>query len=255
MTEQTSRGVQSVDRAFSVLDALERFDGAGVTELHEELGLSIGSTHAYLSTLEANNAVVQENGKYHIGFGLLDHAGYARDKLDFYHYARENVRELADKTGELAAVSIEEHGENVYLGVEKGRQASNIGIRVGTRLPMHCLGSGKAILAELPEERVREILASTALEPVTEQTITDDQELLRELEAIRQRGIAFDDEERIEGMRAVAAAIVDDETGEVHGAITVSGPKTRIRGDRFSEELPQTVENTAQEITVNVSYS
>lgn len=255
MSRETNRRVQSVNRAFAVLDTLKRLDGAGVTELHEELGLALGTTHAYLSTLRVNDAVVKRNGEYHVGFGSLEYAGYAREELDFYQHARESMHELAEGTGELVAISTEEHGQNVYLGYEEGRRAANIDIELGSRLPLHCLGSGKAILSALPDERVSEIVAAQGLESMTDNTLTDEAGLKAELEAIRNRGVAFDDEERIEGMRAVAAPIRNDETDEVYGAITVSGPKTRVQGSRFREGLPEMVHNAAREVIVNVTYS
>jgi len=254
MIDEPSRRVQSVDRAFAVLTSLKRHDGAGVTELADELDLSVGSTHAYLSTLEANDAVVQREGTYYVGFGLLDYGGYARDNLSFYQLASEKIREVAGQTGELSAVTVEEHGENVYLGVEKGANASNIGIRVGTRLPLHTLASGKAILAALPEGRLQQVLNEQDLEPATENTIVDQDELLGELESVRERGYAVDDEERIEGMRAVASAVTGGDTNHVHGAIVVSGPKTRLRGDRYEQELPTLVRNVSREITINMTH-
>lgn len=255
MAEPSGRRVQSVDKAFAVLRALQRLDGAGVTAVADELDISVGSTHAYLSTLEANEAIVKRDGEYRIGFGLLEYGGYARDRFVFYRQAREPVRDLAAETGELAAMTVQEHGDTVYLGVEKGENASNIGIRVGTRMPLHTLASGKAILAAMPAARRRDILSSADLEPATENTIVERSALESELAGVRERGVAFDDEERIQGMRAVAAPVTNQETGDLYGAIVVSGPKTRVDGDRYDSELPTLIRNTAREISINVSHS
>lgn len=255
MTENRNRQIQSVDRAFTVLDALKRLDGAGVTTLHEVLGLAISTTRAYLATLEENGLVIKRDGEYHVALSALEYGGYARENLDFFQYARKSMVELADETGELVAVSIEEHGQNVYLGYETGRKAVTIDIQLGSRLPLHCLASGKAILASLPPERTQDIIETQGPESITENTITDEAELFEELETIRDRDIAFDDEERIEGMRAVAAPVSSELMDDVYGAIVVSGPKNRIREDRFRGELPSLVRDTAKEVSINLAYS
>lgn len=255
MASGTSRGVQSVDRAFAILDYIRANDSAGVTEIHEELDIAVGTAHAYLATLEENDVLVNSNGTYRLGLGSLKYGGAVRNRSEFYQYARESLRELAEETGEFVAASVEEHGEIVYLEVEKGYQAPNIGVEVGTRRPMYCTGSGKAILAVLTDDRVAEILESTTFEPVTQNTVTAADELRAELRTVREQGFAYDDEEWIDGMRSVASVVVNDNTDEVKGAIAVAGPRTRIKGELFTADLPELVSDTAREVSVNLTYS
>jgi len=108
---------------------------------------------------------------------------------------------------------------------------------VGTRAPLHSTGLGKAILAHLPEERVESIVDHHGMPASTPETITDRDELFDALERIRDRGFAFDDEERLRGLRCVAAPILAND--DVVGAISVSGPTNRLRDDRYREELPR----------------
>lgn len=254
MGRPAKNGVKAVSRVVSILDALQRNDGAGVTELAAEVDLTKGTIHSYLASLEEHDFVTNEGGTYSLGHGTLRYGGWVLEQNRFYAQAIDHVRTLAERTGEIAALSIEEHGRNVYLDPMRGDEAINLDVRLGDRLPMHCVGSGKAILAMLPEERVHTIVDEYGLPSYTSNTITEIDGLLAELENIRERRIAFDNEERIEGVRSVAAPVINDETNDVYGAITVSGPKGRMKGDWYSEELPEYVHDTAREISINLTY-
>lgn len=254
MGKAAKNGVKAVSRTVAILEALQREGGAGVTELAESVGLSKGTVHSYLASLEEHNFVTNDDGIYALGHGALKYGGWVLDHNAFYTQSIDFVRQLADKTGEIAALSIEEHGENVYLAPLKGDEAINLDVRLGDRLPMHCVGSGKAILAMLPEERVRAIVDGSGLPSYTDNTITDVDRLLAELEEIRETKVAFDNEERIEGVRSVASPVVNDESGVVYGGITVTGPKARMKGDWFERELPEQVRDTAREISINLTY-
>jgi len=113
---------------------------------------------------------------------------------------------------------------------------------------------GKAILAHLPEERIEEILDTHGLTKATPNTVASREELFDELNRIRDQGIAFDDGERIPGLRCVAAPILSN-NGRVLGAISVSGPSNRVGGDYWEEELAQQVLEKVNVIELNVTYS
>jgi len=110
------------------------------------------------------------------------------------------------------------------------------------------------VLAHLPEARVDDIVERHGLPVLTENTITDCQALREELAEIRETGIAFDDEERLDGLRSVGAAITSED-GDVLGAVSVAGPTSRLREERFREELPAVVRSAVNVIDLNVTYS
>ena len=112
---------------------------------------------------------------------------------------------------------------------------------------------GKAILAGLPDERVREIVDRHGLPRTTERTLTDEEELFAALEAIRDRGRAYDEEERMRGLCCVAAAIRDP-TGAVLGAISVSGPRNRLAGRPLETDPPKSIPGAQNVIELNVAY-
>lgn len=255
MPGRSEYSVRAVERACDLLDAMHEMGGAGVTELADRLGSSKSTVHNHLRTLEQQGFVVKRDGEYELGYRFLTLGGAKRDEAPFYRIAKDHVDELASETGDLAAATTEEAGRNIYLYLATGAEAVSVGIRLGTQLPLHCLASGKAILAALPERRVEEIVEEHGLQAHTPNTITDPETLYAELETIRERGYALDNEERIQGMRAVAAAVRNEAEDTVLGAIVVSGSTNRVKGDYLREELPELVTNRAREIEINVTYS
>ena len=254
MAEQAKYAVKSVETAFKILDALKQLNGAGISELADYLNIPKSTVHNYLSTLVQEEYVVKNGSSYHVGIQFLEYGAYARMQFDIYTIAKPEVDDLAESTGELANLMVEEHGRGSYLHRARGKKAVQVEAHVGTRVPLHGTALGKAIMAYLPNERVNEIVELHGLTASTPNTITDRETLNDELTQIREDGVAFDDEERLVGLRCVAAPILST-NDRVLGAISVAGPSNRIRNDRFTEELPKQVLETVNVIELNVTYS
>lgn len=254
MTIETTAPVKSIRTAVRVIEALERLDGAGATELAAELGIAKSTAHDHLKTLEAEEFVVNEDGVYRIGLRFLDYGGRARIRNKLYTVAKPQIEELASITGELANLVVEEHGWGVYLAVERGENAVALDTYVGKRENLHSTAVGKAILAQLPRERVEQIIERRGLPRHTPQTLTTPGELFDRLDAIREQRLAFDREENLPGLRCVAAPITTDE-GTVIGGISVSGPTSRLEGDRLEQELSDQITRISNIIEINVTYA
>jgi DNA-binding IclR family transcriptional regulator len=245
--------VGAVETLLEVVGELHRRDGAGVTELARELGVAKSTVHRHLLTLERNEYVVREGGDYYLGLRFLELGHYTRTRKGFYAVAAAGVAELADATEERAQFVVEEHGVVRYVHRETGARAVETDSGLGRRAPMHAVAAGKAILAESPPDRVREILDRRGLPALTERTITDEAALFEELDAVRERGVAFNDEESIEGLRAVGVPVGGPDGG-VLGALTVAGPTRRLTGAWFREEIPDLLLGTANEIELKVAF-
>lgn len=254
MSDQGTKSVRSVETALRVIEALRDRDGAGVTELATELDLPNSTVHNHLKTLERNEYVVNEEGTYRIGTRFLKLGARTRDHHPIYEVARPEVDRMAEETGELSGLVIEEHGRGVFLHRAKGAQAVHVDTYPGKRIYLHGAALGKALLAELPPARVDDIVERHGLPALTENTITDVDRLHEELATIREAGIAFDDEERLVGLRSVAAPVTSD-GGGVLGAVSVAGPTSRLRDDRFRTDLPDVVRSAVNVINLNVTYS
>jgi len=227
-------------------------EGASVSELAERLDRSKATVHSHLATLADNELVVKQDGTNEISLRFVDIGEYAKSRIDIYDVAKAEVDRLAEETGEVAQFMIEEHGRGVYLHKARGENAIQTASYTGNRKDLHCTALGKAILSQLSTNRVNEIVDRHGLPQRTEKTISTREELFDELETIRERGVAFDDEEILHGLRCIAASIRHP-TGDINGAISISGPTSRFKGDRFHEELPEIVQGAANVIEVNAT--
>lgn len=254
MVNKAKNPIKGTERTLQIAETLKEMDGARVTDLADRTGLSKGTIHDYLSTLREHNYVVKEGDKYHVGLGFFEIGEYARDRVQIYHEAKPEVQNLAEETGELANLLYEEHGRGVYLYRARGENAVTLDTHTGKRRYLHNTALGKAILANMPDRRVDEILDEHGMPQTTSKTITDRDDLYAELDRIEERGYAFCNQERVDGLHCVAAPLHNRE-GTVLGAISVAGPSTRIREERLEEVLPRKVLQAANVIEINTNYS
>jgi DNA-binding IclR family transcriptional regulator len=246
--------VKSCRRTFEVIRTLQELGGARLTDLAAEMGIPTSTLHNYLQTLEREEYVVSEDGVYRVGLRFLEHGAHARDRMKLFEIAKPEVDKLAEETGELANLLVEEHGRGIYLHRARGEEAVQVEAHVGTRVFLHSTALGKAILAHLPERRRDEIFERQGLPRLTDSTITDRAELREQLARIEDRGYASDDGEKISGLRCVAAPVLST-TGRVLGAVSVSGPSNRFREDHFGDVLPEKVLATVNVVELNVTHS
>ncbi|MFB6073021.1 MAG: IclR family transcriptional regulator [Halobacterium sp.] len=251
---ETTPTVNAVETTFRIIEELHDRGGAGVTELADALAAPKSTVHNHLKTLESSEYVVNDDGTYRVGCRFLELGAHARDRRAIYEVAKPEVDRMAAETGELSGVLVEEHGRGVFLYRSKGDRAVHVDTYAGKRIYLHGTALGKAVLAHLPEDRVDAIVDRHGLPALTENTITDRDALADELAEIRETGVAFDDEERLDGLRSVAGAVTDPD-GDVLGAVSVAGPTSRLQDGRFREELPDVVRSAVNVIDLNVTYS
>jgi DNA-binding IclR family transcriptional regulator len=248
--------VKATRRTFEIIETLKTLDSAGVSEIAAELEMAKTTVYEHLETLSQLGYVVKDSGsdQYKLGTGFLELGGYVRNQMKLYNVAKPEIQELAEKTGEHANLMVEEYGLGTFLYKSEGPNAVELDTFDGHRVHLQTTALGKAILANLPKPRVMEIFDQHGLPQITENTTTDRASLFEEFQDIRDRGYATDREERVKGMWCVAAPIVSND-GDVYGAVSVSGPKSRMMGERFEQEIPETVMRTANVVEVNLTYS
>ncbi len=247
-------GVQSVQTMLDVVEALRLLDGARVTELADELDVAKSTVHRHLDTLYRRGYVIREGDEYHVGLRFLRLSEHARVRRPEYELARAKVVELARETDERAQFIVEEHGEGVYVHLETGSRAVHTDSGVGRRIPLHATAAGKAVLAQFDDDHVRTVLDCHGMTAFTDHTITDRDRLFDELADIRERGYSVNDRENTRGIRAVGVPVVGPE-GFVVGALSVSGPTHRMKGERLESTLPDLLLGTANELELNITYS
>jgi len=253
-SKEPPRTVQAVQTALDIIEYLQTVEHAGVTEIATEVDRTKGTVHSHLTTLVQNHYLTKKDNQYQLSLRYLDLGETVKNRLGFYEVARTELNDLASKSNELAQFATEEHGQIVYIHKAQGEKAVESASSVGKREYPHCISLGKAILAYLPQKRTEEIVERTGLPRYTPQTITTQGELFERLKQIRDRGYAFDNEERIDGLKCVAAPVTDS-NGRVLGAVSVSGPSSRMKGKRFTDELPEMVTRSANVIEINTQFS
>jgi DNA-binding IclR family transcriptional regulator len=247
------RETQAVSVAFAIVEALKGLGSATAAQLASELNRSEATVSHYLSWLERSGYVTRQGDTYQNGLKVLDIGERVKHRTGIFDIAAEEVDKLAEESGELALMSVLEHGQNVLLYKSHGPDAIQTSHETGLREPLHCSGLGKAILSELPRDQIEHIIDEHGLPAFTEHTITDRDALFEELERTTERGYAIDEQEAKPGIRCIAAPVVIEER-DLYGAVSVTAPQSRMQGERFEETLPELVTGAANVIEVNAIY-
>ncbi|WP_313696149.1 IclR family transcriptional regulator [Halorarum halobium] len=246
------RGVRSDETLFSIIEQLREADGMGVTELAARTGFAKSTVHDHLASLLAHDFVEKRGDTYHLGLQFFSYGQYVRNQYDVYEAAKPIVDDLVESTGEMAWLLAHENGRLMYLYGRAGRTNINANTLIGSWAYMHCNSGGKAILAQLPESEVREIIDAHGLPARTDNTITDPDALLAELERVREQGYGLNLGEDLEGIHAVAVPLVFEES--VHGALAVAGPAHRVSRERCETDLAERLRASTNDVELNLAY-
>jgi len=239
---------------FDIVERIKGGGGAPLSELAADLDYAKSTVHRHLRTLEDLEYVVRRDDGYHVGLQFLDVGVTARNSYRGFDLVRDKVAEIAAETGERAQFFVEEHGKAVYLARSVGDHAVRTDPGIGSRIPLYAASAGKSILSELPEQKLSDMFERMSFEPMTAHTITGPEELRAELEAVRERGYAFNREESLRGTHAVGVPICGPD-GDVIGGLSVTGPSHRLKGERFEEDLPDLLLGAANELELNIAHS
>lgn len=255
-TDTSDTLVQSVSRALEILNFLtDNSDGVALSKVCEGTLLNMSTAHRLLGTLIAHGYVRQEPAtkEYFLGPQSLRLAHTALAQFDIRNEAIGPLRQLASEARELANMAVLNADYAIYiLQVPAEERTIQMFTQIGARVPLHCSGVGKAMLAYMPEMRVQQILGDKALPAFTVNTITNMLRLRQELATVRECGYAVDDEEREEGVRCVSAPVFQAD-GQVRAAVSISGPSGRFPHARL-HELGLRVRDAGLEISANLGY-
>ena len=225
-TLSTVRNAARVLKAFS-----SRKRSYGVTELARELDLSTSTAHRLLRTLAEEHLVEQDpvTGRYRLGLAVYDLMA-ATTEFDLTHAVLPPMTVLRHRTGETVQCGVLDGREVVYVERLESPRTLRLFIDVGRRNAAHSTGTGKALLAFLPPERLEGVLAGWELSALTPETITDVDALRAELQQVRRDGFSVNRGESETGVVSVGAP-VRDRTGGAVAALTVAGPAERMTAD------------------------
>jgi len=244
---------QSLTRALNLLARLsETPSGLSLTDLSYRLGMPTATVHRLLSTFEEFDFVEQdaEQGLWFVGLKAFTVGNAFLQRRDIVASARPHMCALVEQCGETVNLGVIDDGEAVFISQVESREMMRMIVRLGSRSPIHASGVGKALLANMSEQGLAQVLQQRGLARYTERSIDNPTQLREELQRIRQLGYALDDEEHAIGLRCVSSAIFD-ENGQALAAISLSGPKARVTDGRL-DELGIAVRQSADEITLTL---
>lgn len=234
-SSRETSGVQSLSRAFDLLERLAEANGSlTLSELATSTRLPLPTIHRLLRTLTSGGYVRREpSRRYALGAGLIRLGDVASRSLSVW--AMPHLRELVSEIGETANLAMLEGDTAVYVAQVPSAHSMRMFTEVGRRVMPHCTGVGKVLLAQLDDVDVYAILGRTGLPALTENTITTASLLVNELHRIREQGYGVDEGEMELGVRCVAVA-VSGAPGNV--AVSVSGPSGRLTEARVLDIVP-----------------
>ena len=215
-----------------VFEFLSEAQGKALSDLASEMGQSPATVYRILVTLEGRGLVEFDpvDQIWHIGAQAFVIGARFLRRTSLVDRARPIMRKLMEDTGETANLGVEKEGSVLFLSQVETHANIRAFFPPGTLSPMHASGIGKALLAEMDEDRLRRTLDGHALAAFTPHTIIDIDRLRTDLGKVRRRGFAVDGEEKNLGMRCIAAPVFDA-NGEAVAGISVSGPVSRVSLD------------------------
>jgi DNA-binding IclR family transcriptional regulator len=237
-----------VTTLFDVVEGLQTLGTAGVSELADHLGRPKSTVHIYLATLVEEGYVIKEGDQYRSSLRFLELGGQTRKRMSIYEAARPEIDSLSRETGEVANFAIEEQGKRVLLYSSEPHEGVFDNSPTGQYTNMHWTALGKALLSQLSDDRVAEIVADHGLPEATPNTITDRDELFEELAVIRDRGFSIEDEERREGIKSVAVPVQHTDDSSPVSAVSISGPRRRIGEEQIKEQFLDAIMDTVNVI-------
>ena len=229
-----SQSVRAVERALDILLCFTREEPTrSLTQIAEAIQMSKTTVHRLLATLESKRFITRDKvtGYYRLGFRFIEMASLVLQDVDLHRWARPYLKTLSEECGETVDLSILDGSHVMYLDVIESPQRVKLAAAIGQRLPAFFTASGKAILAFIPEEQVRNIIQQN-IEDHTDRMSVSVSEALADLKLTAERGYAISEQEYEEDINAVAAPIFDV-NGQPIASIAIVGPSFRFTKDRL----------------------
>ncbi|WP_433185194.1 IclR family transcriptional regulator [Actinoallomurus sp. CA-150999] len=244
---------QSLARALRILVGLEK-GPRSLDDLAGELGVHKTTVLRLLRTLEDERFVYRDGlHRFHLGARLFALADSALAQREIRDLAAPHLQRLNRSTGQTVHLGVYEGGEVFYLDKRDSGQSIQMYSRVGLRVPLHCTALAKVLLADLPDERRREVVQAIEYTRFTENTITDPKALLAELARVARQGYAMDDAEHETFITCVAAPI-RDASGRVAAAVSISVPHVLLSRAEVLDLLPDLL-TTTRTISADCGYT
>ena len=252
--ESKAAPVGVVMKVLKILEALQgNPSGLQLKEIAERTQINKSTAYRFLAHLEGEGYLFRDDaGAYLIGPKLARMGTGTNREESLRKMSRSVLQKLWEATGETVNLAILDGLQILYLDVIESSHTFRFASQIGARRPLHCTALGKAMLAHMPENELKELLPALRFERLTQRTFTQPAKFRKELSKTRLQGYALDDEEAVLGARCIAAPVFDA-GGRVLGGISVSGPLTRITQERIPT-FAAIVKKAAQWVSSRLGY-
>jgi len=252
--KSASAPVGVISKVLKILEALHGSgSGLGLKAICDATGIHKSTAHRFLKHLEREGYLIcTEAGAYLIGPRLSQMTARVNPQANLQTVARPVLWELWKSTQETVNLAVLDQNTVLYVEVMESPHEFRLSSRVGTRRPLHATALGKVLAAFLPDDVKDSILSTITFQPSTQKTIMNMVQFRRELQKIQRQGYALDDEEAVPGARCVSAPILNSR-GEAVGAVSVSGPVTRLSLSQVAT-LADAVTSTARSISAAMGF-
>lgn len=246
--------IQSLDRGLLLLGQVVNSDKPlKLKELADFLEIEKSSVHRLMATLKTHGLVAQDARKAYLpGPAIMELASKMRNRLNIHDLAGGCLAELAQRTGETAHLAILADGQSVLTNSVSSNHALAVNSRVGQSEPLHCTALGKALLCGYDREKIKALFRGRRLKRFTSKTITSVNTFINECSQVHKTLIARDDQEYRCGVRCVATPVLDL-TGDVVGAIGISGPADRLDKNLY-EKSARIVKSAGVELSEKLGF-
>ncbi|MDD5483552.1 MAG: IclR family transcriptional regulator [Kiritimatiellae bacterium] len=247
--------IRSLDKALRLVDLIaDAAEGIGNNDLSRKIGLERTTVFRLLETLAMHNYVRRDpvTKKYALGNRILELSLMIRKGRRLQDISRSYLRKLARETGETAHLAVLNGDEIIIVDQEMGGHLIGVHTHVGMHEPIHCTALGKALLFRMNGNEIGEIIGGNRLQAYSKNTITTLDKLQQELVASRKRGYALDNEEYKQGVRCLAAPVLDHR-GMVAAAIGISGLLKRLTKEKL-DSFARIVKKTGENLSAQMGY-
>lgn len=260
MTEKKSvvrdgKYIKSIVKAANVINLLaDKGTPMSLTAMSRELDISKSTLHGIVSTLVEVRFLAQdfETGYYRLGVRLFEIGSIISNQWNERKIAYPIIQQIVAEIGETVHMAVLDDFEVLYINKQESSDSIRIVTDIGVKQPAHCTGLGKALLSGMNRRELQYVARKKGLKKYTDSTITELDALAEEMARIRDRGWAVDEQEYIDGLRCVAVPIYDH-SGKIAAALSISGPVSRMRDEKFRQCIAS-LTKAAADISAQMGY-
>ena len=252
---ENSNSVKSIMKAFAIIELLNDAGPLSISELSNHLSMDKATVHRLINTIKQAGYVIQnpETKKYSNSIKLFEIGQNVITKTGLFEAARPHIEALASATGESINLGIVKDNEIIYVDKKEGKSTIKVGIKIGTSVPMHCTGMGKAVLAFMNKNVRDEIISRIEYIPYSKNSPLDRKTVEQRLEETARNGYSMDSEEYVNDLISYGAPIFGYK-GEPVAAISISFPKSRLNENEMGKEFPDLIKTAALNISRQMGY-